>query len=530
MVSETVPHGRGSRWTLLTLLFAASAALFAPLAHPLAAQSAATDSPTAASPTVEDLRRELAAIKAESERRIADLERRLAEVENAQAGATTAATAPSAPSAEPVPADQQAAVPQAGETTASPEVVPSTADLAAAAAEIAASAASPAGTPDTAPQSPAPITLVSGGGGKNFLNLSLDGLIAGGTSTARDIGLLQTGGHDPIQRGFTVQNVETVFDGAVDPYFRGQANIVFQIDDQGATTAELEEVYVTSTSLPKGLQLKAGQFFTEFGRLNPSHPHTWDFVDQPLVNGRFFGPDGLRSVGARLSWLLPTSFYSEAFLAVQNSQGETLASFRSVPGETLFGRPILPRDVATSSDLLISPRYAASFDLSDTQTVLLGASAALGPNGTGPDGKTRIYGIDGFWKWKPTNAFNGFPFVKVQGELMRRSATVDALVDEGLPRATFDDWGGYLQASWGYKPGHVLGLRLDRVSGDQGDFQDPSLAPRWRLSPALTWFPTEFSKLRLQYNFDRSDAFRHDEHSLWLQLEFLLGAHAAHKF
>ena len=46
----------------------------------------------------------------------------------------------------------------------------------------------------------------------------------------------------------------------------------------------------------------------------------------------------------------------------------------------------------------------------------------------------------------------------------------------------------------------------------------------------LTWFPTEFSKLRLQYNFDRSDLFPHDEHSLWLQLEFLLGAHAAHKF
>ncbi len=56
------------------------------------------------------------------------------------------------------------------------------------------------------------------------------------------------------------------------------------------------------------------------------------------------------------------------------------------------------------------------------------------------------------------------------------------------------------------------------------------LAPRWRLSPAFTWFPTEYSKLRLQYNFDRSNDFRGDEQSLWLQVEFLLGAHAAHKF
>jgi hypothetical protein len=72
------------------------------------------------------------------------------------------------------------------------------------------------------------------------------------------------------------------------------------------------------------------------------------------------------------------------------------------------------------------PRYTASFDVSDTQTILLGASGAFGPNAPGEDGRTRIYGVDGFWKWKPTNAFNGFPFVKVQGELMRRSADVAA--------------------------------------------------------------------------------------------------------
>ncbi|HVT05295.1 MAG TPA: hypothetical protein VHL58_18175 [Thermoanaerobaculia bacterium] len=390
--------------------------------------------------------------------------------------------------------------------------------------------ASPA-LPLPAPEAPtaSPITIVTSAGGKNFLNLSLDGLFAAGTSTARDVAALQTGGHDPAQRGFTVQNVETVFDGAVDPYFRGQANLVLQITPEGGTQVELEEAYATTTSLPKGLQVKAGQFFTEFGRLNPQHPHSWDFVDQPLVNGRFFGPDGLRSAGARVSWLLPTSFYSEAFVALQNSQGETATSFRSVPGDTLFGRTIQERAVSSISDLLIVPRYTASFDLSDTQTLLLGGSAALGPNGTGDSGRTRIYGLDGFWKWKPSNAFQGFPFVKIQGEVMRRSASV-AAVPQQTAAATFKDWGGYLQVNWGYKAGHVLGFRVDRVDGDQGDPHDDALSPRWRLSPALTWFPTEFSKLRLQYNLDRSDAFQKTEHSLWLQLEFLLGAHAAHKF
>ncbi len=399
-----------------------------------------------------------------------------------------------------------------------------------------AKAAQPVEAVPTAPEvpiplpAPAPVTIVSGAGGKNFLNLSLDGLVAAGTSTARDIQALQLGGHDPAQRGFTVQNVETVFEGAVDPYFRGQANVILQLTPEGETQVELEEVYATTSSLPKGLQLKAGQFFTEFGRLNPQHPHSWDFVDQPLVNGRFFGPDGLRSTGVRVSWLLPTDFYSEAFLAVQNSQGETVTSFRGVPGETLFGRETRERPVSSLTDLLIVPRYAASFDLSDTETLLFGASGALGPNGTADNGRTRIYGVDAFWKWKPTNAFRGFPFVKIQGELMQRRASVGASASQDLPGTTFSDRGGYFQINWGYTAGKILALRIDRVSGDRGNPLEDALAPRWRVSPALTWFPTEFSKLRLQYNFDRRGPFQDDAHSLWLQLEFLLGAHAAHKF
>jgi hypothetical protein len=303
-----------------------------------------------------------------------------------------------------------------------------------------------------------------------------------------------------------------------------------QVDADGGTAVELEEAYLTSTSLPAGLQLKAGQFLSEFGRLNPSHPHGWDFVDQPLVNARMFGPDGLRSVGARLSWLIPSDFYSEAMISVQNGHGETLSSFGSLPGETLFGREVQARGVSSFSDLLIVPRYTASFDLSDTQTLLVGASAALGPNGTGSQGHTRIYGLDGFWKWKPTNAFRGFPFLKLQGELMRRNVEVDTSADGLLPRASFADWGGYLQASWGFKPGYVAGLRLDHVGGDQAPSPEPDLAERWRISPAFTWFPTEYSKLRLQYNYDRANDFRGDQQSLWLQVEFLLGAHAAHKF
>src|SRR5258705_11124113 len=195
------------------------------------------------------------------------------------------------------------------------------------------------------------------GTAQNYIGLSFDGLFAAGTSTARDIeGGTQLGGHDPKQRGFTVQNLEMTFDGKVDPYFRGQANIVLQLDPHGETTIEAEEAYLETMSLPFNLQVKAGQFFTEFGRLNATHPHTWDFVDQPLVNGRFLGEDGLRSAGARVSWLAPTPFYSELYLAIANSQGGTAFSFRN-ESESFFGRPSTQGRVKSLNDMLFVPRY-----------------------------------------------------------------------------------------------------------------------------------------------------------------------------
>src|SRR6266513_1088106 len=147
-------------------------------------------------------------------------------------------------------------------------------------------------TTDTSVVTPAPETISSTGagasltqpitigGGKNYMNISLDGLFALAYSSARDLNHIEVGDHDPQQRGFNARNTELAFDGAVDPYFEGFANIVFKLDNE--TEVEVEEAFMQTTNLPYNLQLKAGQFFAAFGRLNPTHPHTWEFVDTPL--------------------------------------------------------------------------------------------------------------------------------------------------------------------------------------------------------------------------------------------------------
>src|SRR2546425_11777856 len=170
-----------------------------------------------------------------------------------------------------------------------------------------------------------PITI---GGGRNYMNISFDGLFALAYSSARDLNDIEVGDHDPQQRGFNARNIELAFDGAVDPYFEGFANIVFKLNNDNETEVEVEEAFLQTTSLPFNLQLKAGQFFAAFGRINPTHPHTWDFADAPIVHGRLLGPDGLRGVGAQASWIVPVPWYSQLMLAVQNGRGGTGHSFR----------------------------------------------------------------------------------------------------------------------------------------------------------------------------------------------------------
>ena len=196
-----------------------------------------------------------------------------------------------------------------------------------------------------------------GGANLRLLDLSLDGLFAGGASTEREETLqdLEGGGHDPRKRGFTVQNVEMSLMGAVDPYFTGEAHLVYFIDPlEGESVFELEEAFLTTTALPYGLQLEAGQFFTEFGHINPRHPHQWDWQDQPVINTRLFGPDGMRGPGFRLGWLLPTPqlsetpWFSELHFGMQNANGETMASFLAneefYEERPIGGRPFVQRD------------------------------------------------------------------------------------------------------------------------------------------------------------------------------------------
>ncbi len=389
-----------------------------------------------------------------------------------------------------------------------------------------------------------------------LLDVSLNILGAIGTSTERDASLqtLQGGAHDPRKRGFTLQQAELGLKGAVDPYFNAEAYIIHSIDPiEGESTTELEEAFLSTTSLPFGLQVEAGTFFTEFGRINSRHPHQWHFVDQPIVASRMFGGDGMRGPGARVGWLLPTDFFAELHFGVQNANGETMASF--LANDELFeerpigGRAFADREVRSLQDLVYLARLDTGFDVGDATSMKFGVSGLIGPNATGDDGRTVIYGADFVWKWRPPENDKGWPFVVFESEVIARRYRAAEQVDASdplnpvtLPRTTLDDYGFYAQLIYGFAPRWAAGLRGEYVSGRGASYDattqtfagrsgDAFRDDRLRISPLLAHHPTEFSRLRLQYSFDDADRLDGgDAHSVWLGFEVLFGRHPAHAY
>ena len=319
------------------------------------------------------------------------------------------------------------------------------------------------------------------------------------------------------RNGFNLESAELFLFAPVDPYFNLYATI--PVTEDGA---EVEEAYFLTTSLPYGFQLKGGKFKSGFGRINSQHPHAWDFADIPLPYRAFMGGEGVIEKGAQLTYLPPLSFYT--LLGIEVLQGDN---------EVLFGPD------ARSGPHAYSAYAKASFDLSDNSTVLFGPSVITGKTKTDSiaddtefSGDSTLYGLEFTYKWKPSKQQG----LTVQSEYLYRTQRGDlednvAVTTESLKR-TQD--GLYVQGVYQIERWRI-GARydvLDLVKDDYifaGADTDFDGKP-WRAAGMLEFNPTEFARIRLQYNHDKSARDETVNNEMLLQLIFGIGAHGAHPF
>lgn len=109
----------------------------------------------------------------------------------------------------------------------------------------------------------------------------------------------QKGEADTKKVEFDLEEIEIYGSGALNPYAR--ADVTLAVHQEGI---HVEEGYVTLTrGLPLQMQLKAGKYLVDVGKLNTQHPHQWLWMERPAIHHHLFGEEGFRDIGFQLNTL-----------------------------------------------------------------------------------------------------------------------------------------------------------------------------------------------------------------------------------
>lgn len=328
----------------------------------------------------------------------------------------------------------------------------------------------------------------------------------------------------PAPEGFSLAETEITMAANVDDKFTAMLTVPIVIED-GDVVVELEEAWIETLSLPAGLSLRAGRFFSGIGYLNNKHFHSWDFTDQPLVYQAFLGSQYIDD-GLQLRWLLPTDFYLEI-------SGELLRGDRyPAGGAGNSGLGSYSLAAKTGGDIGFSNSWMLG--LSWLAAEADGRESGAEDDPLVFDGDSDLYIVDFVWKWAP-NGNSKVSNFKLQAEyLWREERGAYSMENSGAGAWDFGHKGWYAQAVYQPFPRWRFGARIDRLSADDpgpdwvGTPLYPAADKPVRYSLMMDWSNSEFSRLRFQYNLDKAGL--EDDNQFGLQYVISIGAHGAHSF
>src|SRR5438445_9530431 len=343
----------------------------------------------------------------------------------------------------------------------------------------------------------------------------------------------------PAGADFNLRSAELFISADVDPFTRAYATINASADaNPGANdeaTLSVEAAAIVTTRLPYNLTVRGGRFFADFGVLPHRHDHDLPFVDRPPSLAAFVGSEA-QTNGVEVSWLAPTPFFLRASGTVGNKLGADFqdgvsnANSRPIRGLTYMGR------------------LQTYFDINDDNNVELGGSIAEAPNAEDVAHRGRfersLVGMDFKYRWYPLG-YGVRQSLTVAGELLHDVGDGDPV--NGGPRIDIfgnkvrqGAWGGYVYAEYRLSKQWRPCIRFDwfQLQSEPLLVRNPfTTMPASTLNATghrtdnrtwtayVTWFPSEFQRLRLQFNrSDRGNA--QDANEFFLQWTAFLGSHS----
>lgn len=372
------------------------------------------------------------------------------------------------------------------------------------------------------------------------ISLILDGRFASFDNNPDDYELpgFALGGEAELgEKGLSLGHSELIMSANIDDNFYGQMTIALaEHDDE--TEVEIEEAFIQTLGLGNGFTVKAGRFFSEVGYLNGQHSHTWDFTDAPLIYRGLFG-NQLIDDGMQFTYIAPTdTFLQFGTELLSGSRFPAAGRSNGVGAWTVFVDVGGDIGIEHSWQLGISHWQADDIDGRESGDHAHGGSTTTEiPSFSG---ESKINALDLVYKCAP----NGNPMnqnFKLQFEYFDRKedGLVTMLNSVPMETTSYDGHqkGGYVQATVKFKQQWQTGVRYDQLDSnnrgsDAGVLSESGLdneghTPK-RYSAMLEWLPSEFSRVRLQYNKDKS--YEQTDNQVFLQYTMSLGSHSAHQF
>ncbi len=351
-------------------------------------------------------------------------------------------------------------------------------------------------------------------------------LPAGFSSALRTIELFAAADVDPFARAYLIASGH-----AEGVNSRGS-------EEFGKAVFEIEEAAIQTTSLPYNLSIRGGRFFADWGYLGRRHAHDLPQIDIPPTLALYMG-NGNRTDGIELSWLAPTDTY----LALTAGYGFNfgfvgegpLSNIRTqvIQGSTLFGS------------------LRTYKDLTDDHNVELGFSFLYTPQSRVPEASElaflavdeddpidrRTFNVDFHYRWYPL------------GRGLRQSLSFhgEILYDYGQGRRSIfgntksrGAWGGYAYVEYRLNKQWRPGFRFDYhqmpsepalvtnpKTGNPGSTVNTSGSRTSAVtySPYITYYPSEFHRLVLQYNHSRYGNTFDPQNQVLLQWQVVIGSH-----
>ena len=290
---------------------------------------------------------------------------------------------------------------------------------------------------------------------------------------------------------------------------------------------------VADDLVARNLELKAGRFFGEFGKLSYIHDHELPFVNRPLALDEYIGGES-RTDGAQLNWLLPVPHYISLTTGFGVGFGgdsplNNPGTYRALSGFNYYGR------------------LSTYFDLTPDVQLETGISGLINPSTKDrggvlvqPDGSTltekdrRVAGFDLKLSYVPlrNNQFkrldwgtevlysDGRYLFDPDGSLNPANAAPGLSGDEFL--GDVGSVGSYSYVTYKWHRQWSAGFLFDYVQNAQ-NHNDETFA----YSPYITWALSHWNQIRLQYTHtDHAGSGMHPDDAIYLQWAWIIGSHA----